>query len=150
MDARERHAMLTTGRSGEFRNLVRDLTNDPRDFPTKSELKARLAELYPGDEYAAVRDGVFERLVRIAQARVAGMDLLELRGIVDEYVIQVETELTKDDALIPAEDTEPVDVSAVMESIDNYDPTARNSRAVQAAAKAAELEANRIRMAGGH
>lgn len=149
MDARERHAMLSTGRSGDFRNLVRELTNDPRDFPTKTALKASLAELYPGDEYAEAREVMFGKLLQIAQARAAGMDLLELRGIVDEYVIKVETELAQEDSLIPAGDAEPVDVANVLELIDGFDPTERGTRAIQQAGRAAELEANRVRQLGG-
>jgi hypothetical protein len=136
--------MLSTGRGGDFRNLVRELTNHPQDFPTKSELKAALAKLYPGDEYAEAREGIFGKLVQIALARAAGMDLLELRGIVDEYVIKVETELAKDDALVSAEDAELVDVAGVLESVEGFDPTQRRlTPADHAARQAADIESAR-------
>jgi hypothetical protein len=151
MDHRERYRLLTTGRSGQFRNLVRNMTNDPRDLPTKSELKAELAELYPGEQYAEAREVMFGKLVQIAEARAAGgVDLIELRGIADEYVIKVETELADDDRLIAREDGgDPVDVSSVRDYIDGFDPTQKRLQAITDAAKAAELEGNRARIIGG-
>jgi len=147
MDRNTRYRMLSTGRSGDFRNLVRELTNDPRDFPTKTELKASIAAIYP-DAKPEAHAAIYGKLVQIAQARANGSDLLELRNVVDEYCLKVEAELTDDDRLIPADDDEDVtaeDVSGVLTAMDDWDPTAKNARAVANAAKAAELEANRVR-----
>jgi hypothetical protein len=145
----ERHRILTTGRGGDFRNLVRDLTNDPRDFPTTSALRAALAEIYPGDQYAAMRETLFDKCVQIAKARKQGTDLLELRGIADEWVYQVEKKLANDDRLLPAdEDTDPVDVSAVIGGMES-EPE-KMARAIGQAAKADELAANLARIRAGN
>jgi hypothetical protein len=144
MDSRTRYRMLSTGRSGDFRNLVRELTNHPDDFPTKTELRASIEKIYP-DAKPEAREAIYGKLVEIAQARANGADLLSLRSVVDEYVLKVDLELTDEDRLIPAEDTEPVDVSGTLTAMDDWDPTAKNARAVANAAKAAELEGNRVR-----
>jgi hypothetical protein len=151
MDSRTRHKLLSTGRSGDFRNLARDLTNHPDDFPTKTQLKARIEEIYP-DAKPEAREAIYGKLVQIAQARKNGADLLELRGVVDEYVLKVDAELTDDDRLIPSddEDTGAIDVSGVMDAMDNWNPAEKRTRAITNAAKAAELEANRARQMRGN
>lgn len=149
MDRNEKYGLLSTGRGGELRNLVLGMTNDPRDLPSVSEMKEELARIYPGDEHAERRQAMFGKLKKIAEARRDGMDLMELRGICDEYVVKVETELHEADRLLPVEDTEPVDVSGLLSGIDNFDPTQKNLRAINEAAKQAELDANLARQRAG-
>jgi hypothetical protein len=149
MNQRTRHNLLTTGRSGDFRNLARDLTNHPDDFPTKTALRASIKEIYPEAEPKAL-EAIFGKLTQIAQARAAGADLLELRGVVDEYVIKVESELADEDRLIAApEDTEPVDASGTLAAMDDWDPAAKRTRAIMESRKQDELNANRLRQMGG-
>jgi hypothetical protein len=151
MDSMTRYKMLSSGRSGDFRNLVRELTNHPDDFPTKTALRASIKEMYP-DAKPEAHEAIYGKLVQIAQARANGADLLELRNVVDEYVLKVEAELTDEDSLLPAdkEEVTPEDVSGALTAMDDWDPTAKNARAVVHAAKAAELEANRVRQMSGN
>jgi len=55
MDSKTRFKALTTGRGGELRNIVQSMTNAPRDFPTKSALRAALAEVYPDNPELSAR-----------------------------------------------------------------------------------------------
>jgi hypothetical protein len=141
MDRNTRHRMLSTGRGGEFHNLVVSMTNHSDHLPGKAELTAELERIYP-DLPAESRARMLGNLVEIAKARKAGMDPLELRGICAEYVIKVETQLAEEDRLIPSEDTEPEDVAGALASIDGFDPTQKNVRALSDSLKAAELDAN--------
>jgi hypothetical protein len=149
MDSMTRYKMLSSGRSGDFRNLVRELTNHPDDFPTKTQLRDGIKEIYP-DATPEAHEAIYGKLVQIAQARANGADLLSLRNVVDEYVLKVDGEFTDDDRLIPSADDEPVDVAGVLTAMDSWDPTAKRTRAITNAAKASELEANRVRQMRGN
>jgi hypothetical protein len=150
MDSMTRYKMLSSGRSGDFRNLVRELTNHPDDFPTKTALRASIKEIYP-DAKPEAHEAIYGKLVQIAQARANGADLLELRNVVDEYVLKVEAELTDDDRLIPSDDGDvtPEDVSGALDAIDSFDPTEKRTRAIIQSAKQDELAANLARQRAG-
>ena len=109
----EKYRMLSTGRGAQLRQIVQSATNDPRGLPTRSELKAALAEVYPGDANAKLREDLFEKAIKIAEARAAGADVMELRGLADELVVLVETKLADDDRIIPAGGQEEADANAI-------------------------------------
>jgi hypothetical protein len=152
MDSTTRYRRLNDGPAGRIRELaISLLVPHAQHLPTKSALREAIAEALPGDAYAEAREAVFDKLVNVAKMGVSGMDRLEARGVVDEWTLKLASELEAKDALIPVEDedTQPVDVSAVLDTLDNADPTQRNLRAVEAAAKQAELETNLARMRSG-
>lgn len=117
MNSRERYRIISTGRGRELRNLAQGMTNHPDDFPTKSGLREALAELYPGDEHAKLRESLFGKLTELAQARAqGGYDLLELRGIADELVLKVETRLAEEERLVSSADDE-LDAKATAQAV---------------------------------
>lgn len=132
----------------KLRNVLRNVCNDPRDLPGRRELRTQLVDALP-DADADVIDALMTKAVEFAQAAVDPGARFDLRGRADALTLHVLKTYEAADKLIPDEDGEPVDVSAVLEHVDNWNPAERNARAVQAAAKASELEANRIRMLRG-
>jgi hypothetical protein len=131
-----------------LRHVLRNVCNDPRDLPTKSQLRAELVEALPGAD-AKVIDALVTKAAEFAQAAVDPGARFDLRGAADRLTLHVVDTLEADDRLVPVEDEEPVDVSDVMGSIDGYDPTNRPATPAQIAARqAADIESAR-RLAGG-
>ena len=121
MDSNKRYRMLSTGRGAELRAVVQGMTNHPDDLPTKSELRASLAEVYPGEAHAELRETLFDKLVKLAEARAhGGHDLIELRGIADELVLKVESDLAEADRILPTQEEEVIDVAATAQDAENY------------------------------
>lgn len=131
-----------------LRHVLLNVCNDSRDLPTKSALRADLVEALPGAD-AKVIDALMEKCVQFAREAVDPGARFDLRGQATRLALHVVDELEADDRLVPAEDEEPLDVSETLASMDDYDPTAKRLRAVEAAARAAELEGNRARQLGG-
>ena len=134
--------------NSKLRNVLRNVCNDPRDLPGRKELRAQFVDALP-DAEADVIDALMSKAVEFAQAAVDPGARFDLRGRADALTLHVLKTYEAADKLIPDEDTEPVDVSGALDAIDNWNPAERNARAVAAAAKAAELEGNRIRQLGG-
>jgi hypothetical protein len=132
----------------ELRNILRNVCNDPRDLPGRKELRAQLVGALP-DAEADVIDALMVKAEEFARTAVDPGARWDLRASPDALTLHILKAYQAADRLIPSEDVEPVDVAGVMDSLDNYDPTQRNIRAITQAAKAAELEGNRARMIGG-
>jgi hypothetical protein len=132
----------------ELRNILRNVCNDPRDLPGRKDLRAQLVAALP-DAKPDVVEALMVKAEEFARTAVDPGARWDLRSSADALTLHVLKTYEAADRLVPAEDVEPVDVSAVMDSIDNWDPAERNTRALQRAAKDSELEANRIRQLGG-
>jgi hypothetical protein len=134
--------------SHPLRRALLSVCNDPRDIPGKRQLRAELVEALP-EAPAEVIDALMTKAGEFARAAVDPGARFDLRGAATRLALQVVDTLAADDSFVPAEDTEPVDVSGVMDSLDSFDPTQKGLRAIEAQAKAAELEGNRARQMGG-
>ena len=73
-----------------------------------------------------------------------------MRASADALTLHVLKTYEAADRLVPAEEEEPVDVSATLDELDNWNPAERNARAVANAAKADELAANLARIRAGN
>jgi hypothetical protein len=109
-----------------LRHVLRSVCNDPRDLPTKSQLRAELVEALPGAD-AKVIDALVTKATEFAKAAVDPGARFDLRGAADRLTLHVVDTLEADDRLVQ----EPVDVSDVMSSVDGYDPTQARLKAVE-------------------
>jgi hypothetical protein len=120
MDSNTRYRLISTGRGGELRALAQSMIADADRLPTKSELRAAIEEIYPGDEHAKFRADLAGRLTKVAEEAQNKRNRFTLRGIVDELVIKVETKLADDERLIAPREEEVVDMDAAMRATDKY------------------------------
>ena len=134
-----------------LRTIFRNMVTDARDIPTISELRAAIDEAVPSAD-AKTKEALFDSARALAKAAAdqGRESWFDLPGEADRRVLAlVEGWESADRLLGDDEDTEPVDVSAVMESIDNYDPTQRALRAMDDQMKAGQIEAARRLNGGG-
>jgi hypothetical protein len=120
MNQFERSKILRSKRGNALRELAGNMIVDADMLPSKSELKAALEELYPGEERAKLRATLTEKLTTVAEKAQNRKNRFPLRGIVSELVIQVETKLAGDDRLVAVPEEEPIDMDAVMRATDKY------------------------------
>lgn len=133
-----------------LRNVLRSVIVDSRDLPSRSELRAAIDESCPPGTDQSVKDALFTKAVEWAQTAANDPGTrFDLRGACDRMCLHVIKTWEASESLLPVEDTEPVDVSSVMESIDGFDPTQKRLNAIVDAAKSAELESNLRRHGGG-
>lgn len=138
--------------NSDLRNVIRSVVVDPRDLPTRSQLRAQLVEACPPGTDAKVIDALVVKCAEFAKAAADPGARWDLRASCDALTLHVLKSHEASERLVQAdddEDTAPVDVSNVMASIDSYDPTQGALRAVESAAKASALGANLTRQAGG-
>jgi hypothetical protein len=135
--------------SHPLRRILLNVCNDPRDTPGKKQLRADLIEALH-EAPAEVIDALVTKATEFARAAVDPGARFDLRGAATRLALHVVDTLEADDRLVPVEDIEPVDVSDVMDDMDSCDPTEKSGRALNQAAKASELEANRVRHLGGN
>jgi hypothetical protein len=126
-----------------LRQVFRNMVTDERDLPKRSEIRAAIDAAVPEGTDQRVKDALFTKAIELGQkARGAREDWFDLRGAADRLVLSVVEGWENADRVFPAEETEPVDVSGVLDGMDGWDPTQKGLRAVTDAAKQAELQAN--------
>jgi len=129
-----------------LRQVFRNLVTDARDLPTRSQLRASIEAAVPEAD-AKVKEALFTRAVELAQkAQAEGRESwFDLRGSADRLVLHTLEGFEAADRLLPSEDTEPVDVSGVLDAMDNYNPgeKAMRERFNSPAARAQEIETAR-------
>jgi hypothetical protein len=128
--------------SHPLRQVLRNVCNDPRDLPSRSELRAAITEVCPAGTDQRVKDALFTKAQEFAKAAAADPGArFDLRGSADRLTLHVIETWENAERLLPAdEDTEPVDVSAVIDGMDT--PGERALRQITNAHKQAGLEAN--------
>jgi hypothetical protein len=133
----------------ELRNILRNVCNDPRDLPGRKELRAQLVDALP-DAEADVIDALMVKAEEFARTAVDPGARWDLRASADALTLHVLKTYQAADRLVPeVEDVTPIDVGAALDAIDDFDPTQKALRAIEAQHKAAELEGNRVRQLGG-
>jgi hypothetical protein len=122
MNQHDRSKILRSKRGNALRDLAGSLIVDPDMLPTKSELRASIEELYPGDGHEKLRTVLYEKLTKVAEEAQNRKARFVLRGVVDELVIQVEEKLATDDRIVPAQE-QPTDeeiAAATEKALDPY------------------------------
>ena len=104
-------------RKQAFNAIVQSMTGDRRgsDLPPISTLKEWIADVYPGDRHAALRDSLFDKLKKLAVANQEGADRIALRQRGGELFTQTEAKLADDDRLLPVQPESEIDTGAVAE-----------------------------------
>lgn len=120
MDQMERTRRLTSGLGQELRNFFNGALADASDLPTKSGLKALIAEKF-GDVQGVNPDKLAEAFVEFARRGQDRGARFELRGHVDELVLTLTTRLEEADRLIDVEEDEPVDAASLADEVDGAD-----------------------------
>jgi hypothetical protein len=126
-----------------LRQVFRNMVTDERDLPKRSEIRAAIDAAVPEGTDQRVKDALFTKAIELGQkARGAREDWFDLRGAADRLVLSVVEGWENADRVFPAEETEPVDVSGVLDGMDKWNPAERNIKAVERSLKADELAAN--------
>ena len=126
----------------ELRNILRNVCNDPRDLPGKKELRAQLVEALP-DAEADVIDALMTKATEFARGSRRSRRPLGPPGKRRRARASRGQAYAAADLLVPAEedeDTEPVDVADVLDSIELSE---RGSFHMEQKARAAEQAAFR-------
>jgi hypothetical protein len=123
-----------------LRQVFRNMVTDERDLPKRSEIRAAIDAAVPEGTDQRVKDALFTKAIELGQkARGAREDWFDLRGAGDRLVLTVVEGWENADRVFATEDTEPEDVAGALASIDGYDPTQKNVRALGDSLKADEL-----------
>jgi hypothetical protein len=132
-----------------LRYVLLNVCNDPRDLPTKSELREAIKEACPEGTDQKVLDALFTKAQELAKRSVDVGARFDARAAANELTLHVVETWEADERLLPAEteDTEPIDVGEIVDGLNN--PAERALDAIVASRKADELEANRVRQMGG-
>ena len=126
----------------ELRNILRNVCNDPRDLPGRKELRAQLVAALP-DAEADVIDALMVKAEEFAREAVDTGARFDLRARADALTLHVLKTYEAADRLVPATETEAVDVGGTLEAVDSWDgnPFTRPKTGTQRAAEqAAEIE----------
>ena len=149
MNAEERYKALTTGLGGRLRELAHRMLADADLLPGRKELKAIIAELVPDDhdDMSPVRDAIEKRLIELAHKGQDKSERFELRGVSDEWALELAGKLEARDRVVQSAPPEEVDLGAIAKNVADDDPT--GARQVVADAfktpeqRVAELETKR-------
>jgi hypothetical protein len=118
---RKDYARITRGKGRELRDFMEDAIREPRDQLGRRELRARMDELLPADEFDAdVRKRVLTRWIELARGAADRCARFELRQHAANFAADVVRELEEADRLVNVEEQEPIDMDAIMESTDRY------------------------------
>jgi hypothetical protein len=103
-----------------LRPIFRNLIQDARDLPSRTELRERINEAVPGAD-AKVKEALFTKAVELAQkAQAEGRDAwFDLRGSADRLVLTVVEGLEAADRLVPLPAEEEVDVKSLANAIED-------------------------------
>jgi len=111
MNANERYRRLTSGVTGELRDLAHQMIADADNLPGRKALRESIAEVLP-DASDDVRSAVEESLIALAKKAQDRGARFELRGHVDNWALDVGAKLEAADRIVAGREPEVVDFDA--------------------------------------
>jgi hypothetical protein len=135
-----------------LRQIFRNMVQDARDLPTRSQVKEAIDSAVPEGTDHRVKDALFTKAIELAQkAQAEGRESwFDLRGAADRLVLHAVESFEDAERILPREDADAEDVSGALDAVDSWDPTAQRMQSVQRALKADEAAANAARQRAGH
>jgi len=96
-----------------LRHIFRGMVVPAGDLPTRSELRAMIAEAVPGDDLEPVREALFKKAVELAEAAKDRTQWWDLRYAADHFTLDVLNKLEARERIVAPEEPEVVDLDAV-------------------------------------
>lgn len=142
MNHYEKLRILRSTRGAALQALGNSMIVGADHLVGKSELRAAIEEIYPGDAAIDFRGKLYEKLVKVAEGAQDRRNRFQLRQVVDQLVIQVEQKLASDERIVPVpEEEEPIDMDAIMEKTDRFSDMVGGDLARQHDKEVAEAQA---------
>jgi len=104
----------------KLRHVFRGMVAPATDLPTRSELRAMIADAVPGDDLGPVREALFTKAIELAEAATDRTQWWDLRYAADHFTLDVVNKLEARERIVEPEQQEVVDLDAVVASANDY------------------------------